>query len=221
MNEIVAQIEVKFNAFSLRERALILLSFLALAYGLWYVLVDDYFLATDAEIKQQSDSMREQIGLLEGQIDSLSAVVGRNPTAMLIKEARDLKQENDGLDKKIEGLNQKMISADRMSTILKNLIDKSAGLTLVSLESLATKPLFDPKNILISGKPTLMQAFSHGLKIEMMGGYFETLQFLKAVESQAAGIVWDHLTYSVVQYPVARITIELHTIGLDEGWISV
>lgn len=221
MNEMIEKIEEKFDVLSLRERALILFSVLVLLYGLWHVWFYDYLLATDEEITRQSNVIRDQIGLLEGQIDSLSAVVGRNPTATLIEESRGLKKENEALDKKIEKINQQMISANRMSTILKNLIDKSEGLTLISMESLATKPLFDPKNILVSGKRTLIQAFSHGLKIEMMGGYFETLAFLKAVEEQAPGIIWDNLTYSVVKYPAARITIELHTIGLDEGWISV
>jgi len=221
MKVFIDNLENKFNNLSVRERALVLFGTLALSYGAWYNFFYNYLTTTDAGINQQTDAMKDQIGQLEGQIDSMSVVVGRDPTAVLIAQAKALKAENKALDNKVEVINQKMISANHMADILKNLINQTEGLTLVSMESLATKPLFSPKNILMDGKPMLMQAFIHGLKVEMSGGYFETLQFLKAIESQTPGIVWDELDFSVVKYPESHITIYLHTIGLDEGWISV
>jgi MSHA biogenesis protein MshJ len=221
MRILLQEIEKKFNALSLRERALILFGTLSLIYGVWYVMFYDYLVAADAGISEQVHAMKDQIGQLEGQIDNMSVVVGRDPTAVLIEQVKSLKIEDQALDKKIETINKKMIPAKHMAEILRNLIDETEGLTLVSMESLETKPLFPPKNIMIEGKSIVMQAFMHGLKVEMLGGYFETLQFLKSVENKTPGIVWDELNFSVVKYPESHITIYLHTIGLDEGWISV
>ncbi len=221
MKELMALLEKRYNAFTLRERILICGALIAVVYATWHTILYDYVMATDEEIAKKADDIKSQINLLEGQIDSISEVVGRNPTSVLIDQVRELKLEDDALNKKIVDGTKKMVSAKQMAIILQGIIAKTSGLTLVNMESLETKALFPSKVIQDGDKSVTLQAFTHGLKIEMLGGYFETLQFLQAVEQQDSMVIWDTLSYEVVKYPQAKITIYLHTLGLDEGWIGV
>ncbi len=221
MNIIMTQIEKKFNAYKTRERILIVAALMVIIYWLWSTLLYDYVLATDEEIARKAAEIKSQIGLLEGQIDSISEVVGRNPTIALAQQAQGLKKENEALTRKIYENTKKMVSSKDMTAILRNVIKKSQELILVDMESLPSKPLFPAKTLQQDNKTVNFQAFNHGLKVEMLGTYFETMQFLKAIEQENANVMWDELSYEVVKYPQARIIVYLHTLGLEEGWIGV
>lgn len=221
MKEMIEKVEKLYNALSIRERMLICAGVVLFFYGVWYTILYDYVLATDTEIAKKAGDIKDQISLLEGQIDSMSEVIGRNPTSLLIDQSKQLKRESDFLSQKITEQMKKMMSAKEMANVLRNVIEKTDGLTLIDMESQETKPLFDAKTIKDGDQVINVQAFVHGLKIEMIGGYFETLKFLRAVEKQNTNIVWDELTYQVMKYPKAKIVIYLHAIGVDEGWVDV
>ncbi len=220
-NEILIKIEKRFNNFAIREKLLILMALVIAFYSAWHTLLYDYVLATDEEVSKQAQQIKQQINLLEGQIDTISEVLGRDPTFVLQQQARELRRKNKELSKEIYENTKKMVSPKDMNKVLSHLIQKSEGLTVVNIESLQTKPLFAAKSIEENGKPRQLQVFNHGLRIEMLGDYFDTLQFLKELEKQNLNVMWDELDYEVKKYPKANITIVLHTLSLDEGWIDV
>ena len=220
-NETMLRIEKRFNTFSMREKVLILLALIFVVYSGWHTLLYDYILATDEEVAKKTQQIKQQISLLEGQIDTISEVLGRDPTFVLAQQARNLKNENEKLGKKVYESTKRMVSPKDMNTVLNHLIQKSEGLTVVSMESLATKPLFAAKTLEENGKSKQFQVFNHGLRVELLGSYIDTLRFLKALEQQNVNVMWDEIDYEVKKYPKARIVIVLHTLSLDEGWIDV
>lgn len=220
-NAIIVKLENKFNKFSMREKLFVFVALILTFYSAWHTVLYDYLLATDEEVSKKAQQMKQQISLLEGQIDSISEVLGRDPTFVLKQQAKELKKKNEELTQKIYENTKKMVSPKDMNKVLSHLIQKSEGLTLVKMESLQTKPLFAPKNIQENGKSRQLQVFNHGLRVEMLGDYFNTLQFLKALEQQNLDVMWDELEYEVKKYPKASVTIVLHTLSLDEGWIDV
>jgi len=221
MNILKDTLERKFNALLLRERLLTFTAMIFLIYWIWSSILYGYVLATDEEIAKKAEEIKSQISLLEGQIDNISEVVGRDPTAVLLQQAAVLKKENAALGKKIYEGSKKMVSSKDMTIVVKNLIEETEDLVLTNMESLGSKPLFTSKSFQENNKVVNFQAFNHGLKVELLGGYFETMKFLKAVEAENANVMWDELNYEVIKYPKAKIIIYLHTLGLQEGWIGV
>jgi len=222
MNEKIAQIEKKFNTRSLRERVLIFAALVAIVYMGWNAALYNYFLATDEEIAKNMQQIKSQINRLEGQIDTISEVVGRNPTAVLIERVTLLKKENEALNQKLRDSIKNMVSPQEMDEMIHDIISKTQNLTVVSIESLPAQPLFAAKELKLNeGKAGSFQVFDHGIRIELMGGYFETLQFLKALEKQKMNVIWEELSYEVKKYPKASVVIVLRTLSLEEGSIGV
>lgn len=220
-NEVLMKIEKRFNAFSMREKLLILAALFFVIYSGWHALLYDYVLATDEEVAKKSQQIKQQINLLEGQIDTISQVLGRDPTFVLAQQARTLKGENEKLSQKVYENIKRMVSSKDMNTVLNHLIRESEGLTVINMQSLETKPLFAAKTLVENGKSRQLQVFNHGLRVELLGSYLDTFKFLKALEQQNTNVMWDELDYEVVKYPKAKILIVLHTLSLDEGWIDV
>ncbi len=226
MNKNFLIIEKKFDALLMREKILTCLAIFVAIYAGWHTVLYDYVLATDAEISKKSEDIRQKINLLEGKMDSVSQVLERDPTSLLSEQANNLKKENETLSKTMIEQTKKMVSPKDMTKILSNIIQKAstiniAGLTIGTIESMGTKALFEPKTIEENGQKKSFQVFQHSIKVEMVGGYFETLKFLKSMESICPDVVWDELSYEVKQYPYADVVVILHTLSLEEGWIGV
>lgn len=221
MKKYIQKIEKRFNALSMREKVFICAAVFTLVYMSWHTILYDYVLATDEEIAKRAQQIKEQISKLEGQIDTVSEVLGRNPTFVLMQQSKDLKKENAELDKKISEGTKSMVSPKAMNKIIADMIEKSGGLTIASMESLESKPLFPASTNQQGGKSKPFQVYNHGLKVEMVGGYLETLSFLKALELKKVNVIWDEINYEVKKYPKARIILILHTLSLHEGWIDV
>ena len=221
MNAKIKELAEKYNARSLRERILIAGAMFAVIYFLWYNILYSYLLATDEEISKNLQNMKSQISQLEQQIDTLSEVVGRNPTASLMAQSKNLKADNEVLNQKIREYIKKMVPPTDMDEMLNNIIQKASGLTVLGIENLEVKPLFESKEIDVNGKNSRFQVFNHGVKFPLQGTYFDTLRFLKALEQQKLKVVWSSFSYEVIKYPKAKITLELSTLSLEEGWIGV
>jgi MSHA biogenesis protein MshJ len=219
MNTNIKALKEKYNVRSLRERVLIAGAIFAVIYFSWYNLLYSYFLATDEEVSKNLQNIKSQIGQLEQQIDSMSEVVGRNPTATLIMQSKNLKADNEVLNQKIHAYIKKMVPPTEMDTLLNNIIQKASGLTVLSIENLEVKPLFESKEIDLNGKSSGFQVFNHGVKFQLQGTY--TLRFLKALEQQKLNVIWNSFSYEVIKYPKAKITLELNTLSLEEALIGV
>lgn len=221
MNAKIKALEKKYNARSLRERALIAVAIFAVLYFFWYNIFYSYLFAPDEEVSKNLQNIKSQISQIEGQIDTISAVVGRNPTAALIEQSKNLKIDNEMLNQKIRDYVKKMIQPTDMDEILNNIIQKAAGMTVLGVENLESKPLFERKDVDINGKGAGFQVFNHGIKFQLEGTYFETLGFLKGLEQEKLHVIWDSFSYEVTKYPKAKITLKLYTFSLEEGWIGV
>jgi len=66
-----------------------------------------------------------------------------------------------------------------------------------------------------------MNIFQHFISMEIAGGYFDVLAFMKDIESRKLNIMWDEINYEVQTYPVANVKIIIHTLSLDEGLLGV
>ena len=49
----------------------------------------------------------------------------------------------------------------------------------------------------------------------------QIVPLMDAFESLSWKIFWDDIKFEVDEYPNAIITITVHTISLDKGWIGV
>lgn len=221
MNTQIKALEEKYNVRTLRERVMIAIAVFSIIYFFWYNVLYSYFLASNEEVTKSLQNIKSQISQIESQIDNISTIVGRDPTSALILQSKTLKSENEILNQKIRDYVKNMVPPTDMDEMLNDIIQKTSGMTVLSIENLAVTPLFETKNININGKDAEFQVFNHGIKIQLQGVYFDTLRFLKALEEQKLNVIWDSFSYEVIKYPNAKITLELNTLSLEKGWIGV
>lgn len=122
-----------------------------------------------------------------------------------------------------------LISPARMKALLQDLLRNQAKLKLIALES-SSAPLAVPNAAEAATaaagnaqKAPPVVFYRHGLRLTLEGGYFDLLGYLNAVQSSGWRLHWDSLNYQVGEEGAARarVTLELHTLSREAGWVGV
>jgi len=229
----------RFESFSLRERGLI---FGAIVVVLFMTM--DAMMLSPQEVKQKQiiNNMVEQNKKLEGISVKVTAMTDklRGGEVQYVKtRISELQELLASLVRKQKDLTVEFIRPEQMAVVLRDMLDDESALKLIKLESLGVKPLFPPpvlspvemteleKNKNIGKKEKKNEEiegpniYKHGMRVEFEGDYSSTVNYLQALESMQWRFYWDNVEYQVLEYPVARVVITVHTLSLNEGWIGV
>ncbi len=244
MNTFMIRFSKKFENLSFYKKIFFCVSLIVFLYIFWSFVIDQSLAGFREDFSKQAKAVKSKIEETKLKINEASDIVKSNPKQGLSQQVDGAKKTSAELDKKIHDRTASMVSPKDMNSILEQVIKKSDGLIVLKMESLEKKILVQKKTegaqgvndqsdslkndsfqkggaIEHSTEKGNLSIFEHGLSIELLGGYFETLDFLKSLEKRHLSVVWDEIDYDVVKYPQAKIKILMHTLSLDEDWIGV
>lgn len=214
----VEQLRLRIDALSLRERGMLFLVIVAVLYMLAQ-------LALFGPLEMQQKDALQRIGLLQKEItafdEQTQAILRRqsvDPDADNLRQQQQLTAQIAALDGQIGGAVQGLIAPQQMARVLEEVILRQSGLTLLRIESLAARPLLEAPE----GEPPLNAGiWRHGVRLEFKGDYQAALTYVRELQALPWTLYWDELEIAMDKYPQARITIVVHTLSLNEGWIGV
>ena len=206
-----------FNQRNARERALILAACLAVPWALWDSALMEPLKERKAQATKQVKTVHDEIRALETAAEKLAGELSVDLDADNLAEKDKLLKTVAELAQRLDDRTDDLIPPEQMTQMLKELLLRQTGLTLVRLESLPGEPLF-------AGERTASAAgalFKHGVVIEVRGDYRSTVRYLESIEELPWRFFWDSLDYEVLVYPEARVTLTLRSLSTDEGWVGV
>jgi len=211
----------RFDALSLRERGLVSLAVLALVYLLWDGLLMSPEYLRQQQLVSEMYAINQQMETLAGELQTLTAGLKADKAAPQRRALAALRQELASLAERQRALTVEFILPAQMAGVLRDLLATEKSLTLVALKSLGASPLFPPPAAEDASEAAPPPIYKHGVRITFEGDYFATLRYLQALEGMPWRLYWDGLDYQVIDYPKARVSVTLHTLSLQEGWIGV
>lgn len=146
-----------------------------------------------------------------------------------------IQREQQILDEQIQALAGDLVTPNQMTQILMTVLERQAGLELVSFQNTSAEPLrsgaSDVGQILAdtgavnfddaTESEVVGQVYAHGLIIEFEGDYFSTLKYLRFLEEITGSFFWDAISFQQLVWPNAHVTLEIHTLSTDQGFIGV
>ena len=226
----------KINSLSIRERAIVFIGVLAVIFSLW-----DSFLFTPIETEQKklvaelNNKNAERLVLIT-RFQELIKISKEDPDADNLAILKNLRSRLVNVQADLELSTANLVSAKDMPKILETVLHKTGGLTLLSLKSLGVIPLIvqeetdantgankkdDANSDTKLTANNIDNAYRHGLRIEFLGDYLTTLNYLKSLEELEWGFFWDNFQLTVNEYPDANAAIEIFTLSLNKEWIGV
>ncbi len=222
----------KLEAISLRERAMVLLSVVAVVYLLAELL---WLGPQSAALKQQQDrldQLNKQLASNQQVMEQIQALAIDDPYAPKKREIAHLRRELAGIDQKLDALAVGLVSAHQLPEILENVLQQIGHIKLLKLDVLPVSSLElqtitsgdeenpdDENNELVDAEKT--GVFKHSTAVVVEGSYFDILEYLQALEQSQWRFYWESLTYEVTQYPHARVEIHVYTLSTEEGLLGV
>ncbi|MCH8264862.1 MAG: hypothetical protein IIC10_05635 [Proteobacteria bacterium] len=139
------------------------------------------------------------------------------------------------LQDEINELAGDFVTPNEMTNILTSVLERQAGLELVSFGNQSATPLREgisnvAELLAATGAVNLDdvvttgvsgQVYEHGLVIEFEGDFFNTLKYLRFLEDITGSFFWDSISFSRLDWPNAHITLEIHTLSTNQGFIGV
>ncbi|WP_221075954.1 type II secretion system protein M [Agarivorans aestuarii] len=216
MSEQWQQWQLRFAALSLRERVLILIT------GLVVVVLPSYYLwiepaslkqeRAEKELVQATAKYNNNINLIEFSKNKLR----EDPNQDISRQLKQLKTQLAQIDQSLEQQQAGLIPVEQMAEVLEQLLQKSPGLVLVAMDSLAPKPVLSSEE----SNPDSLNFYRHGIRLKLSGGYFPLLKYLQVVEDLPQRFLWQLIDYQVDEYPKADITIDIYTLSTNKDFIS-
>jgi MSHA biogenesis protein MshJ len=216
------------DALSIRERAAIGAATLLVLWGAWTVVAWDGIDAERAQTKQRLEAARSRLTELSRRTSAAAASSLEDPDASMREERERLLRQIGELDAELEARAGQLITPEQMVGTLRALLAEQHGLRLERLElqppvsALTDDPGSHLERASLAEPGSAgIALYKHAIELEWLGGYLDTLRYLRAVERLGWTIYWESLEYEVVRHPEARVRLRLFTLSEHEGWIGV
>lgn len=212
----LSQLAQQFNPLSSRERMMI-------AAVCWLLVAVVIYLPFDSLwsqyglAQQQLASSQKQIASSDMQITALQQRLKEDPNKELRLQQQQLVAQIKQVDQQLNQQTVDLIPADKMPSLLAELLRQSKGVKLASFQSLPPAPL-----LVVGDKQAgEMDLFNHGIVLTFSGDYFSVMKFVQAVENMPEKLYWKSLDYQVDKYPNATVALSLYTLSINKDFISV
>ncbi|MEQ8857030.1 MAG: hypothetical protein RIC56_00145 [Pseudomonadales bacterium] len=225
MGSHVHRLVARYRTLSVRERALVALTLLAVTWAVWTMTLGSYLDQTHTRLDGAVRSAGDRIDVALADRARLQEALATDPDERLERE-RDrldakLRQMNDALG----GMLDRFVDPVRMPSLLEDVIRKHQGLTLTRIQSLPAEPMdlsgpaLDEVDATAERSPVWI--YRHPMRLEFEGRYFDVLAYLDELERGPWQFGWRLLNYEVRDYPVAKVTLEIETLSREKNWIGV
>lgn len=219
------KIEKKFNNISLRERILICCALLVCVFSISYFWMFEPSMLKQEKANKMLQSSYQQEIKLDNKIEEIKLRFKKDPVKEINNKIAFSLQTIAALDKQLDDKLVKFIHAKKMPAALSKVLNKSPGVTLVSLTTLPVTVFQSPANAVDKSSADETQAprntfYKHTLEIQLTGSYNAVYQYLLNLEAVQEKFYWSVLTYKVADYPSANVMIQIYTLSDRQELVS-
>jgi MSHA biogenesis protein MshJ len=212
----------KYEALTLRERAIIVLATVAVMVLCWDTMLMEPLRLKRSALEAEL-ATATTFGLTAQNADA------SDPRQMSITQAGELQRQLQAIDAQLASSASGFISSQRMIEVLHDVLDRQGRLGLVSIRNLPVSSLIAPiqregdsaADASGTAPAVARPPYVHSIELVIDGQYADILDYLAALEALPWKFRWTSLDLSTAGYPRNRVRIELSTLSLDSTWLGV
>lgn len=240
MKEYWEKIASRIDALSLRERAMAFgIAALVLVSMVNSFLVDPQF-SQQKKLAQKVNEDQQQIAAMQAEIRQRVMSHDVDPDAATRLRLQQLLQQSAKMKNELTGMQNGLVSPDKMSMLLEDLLKRDGRLRLKSLKTLPVSLLNEPLEAVAApgsapaAKPAQKEksdkageadpegaVYKHGVEIVVVGSYADITHYLEQLERMPWQLFWANARLNVDAYPDSSLTLTLFTLSLDKKWLNI
>lgn len=203
----------KVDAMSIRERALIAGTVLALVWALWDAVLMQPLNALEQARQEQLASLSTQVADLNRSIQTAAAGRTTDGDVAQRNELASLRNDIAGLERRLGERTSSLIAPAEMARVLEAVLVENTRLEFIGVEALPAEP--------ITASDGVAGFYRHGMVVRLRGNYLDALRYVEALERMNWRFFWDSVEITVDEHPTSDVRITVYTLGEGEGVIGV
>ena len=209
------ELEDKFIALTQREKLIIMVAAIFVAgFALYSLLVEPSLKEADKLAKQNS-SLNSQIETANVQIAEIEKALKIDPNEKIKGEIEVIREQILKVDADLDKVMTEYIAPEQMAPALTDLLMTAADIRVVGMAVL------EPELVQHNSDESLPSYYRHLFNVEIQGDYFALMEFVKKVSVSSSKFSVQNLSYQVLSYPNAVMTLTLITISDNEKVIRL
>lgn len=205
----------RINAFSLRERALLMLAVFAIIFLVWDFSTMQQLGQRQETVRAELQNVRQRVDDLTRSLQEMAGERARDPNRELLRESEALQAEVEALEMRLAERHGGIANAGESVSVLAGLLAKRAGVDIIELENLPPGRLTGA-----SGNP-VPGLFVHRVRVVIESDFEGIRNYLDATSDLPQGVFWESLDLTVEHWPTNRIELILYSVTLDDRWLGV
>ena len=223
----IQQLIARFDALSVRERAMVCTAGAALLVFAGHALVLAPMLKQQVALRSQIAQQNEAALAIDGEIAARVQGFQVDPDATTRARLDAMRKETAELGQKLLAIEHGLVPPERMAPLVDGILRANGRLKLVSMRTLAAEPLAAPGAATPTAGTSAPDAaatallYRHGVEVTVSGSYLDMVDYMRALEALPTRMFWGRAQLDVEDYPAARLTLTLHTLSLDRQWMKL
>ncbi len=214
----------RFNAQSMRERALIALTLIvALGFVWWNFFALSQVALVDSK-QTANQKIESEVSNSQKTIDQVRLRMSGGANQLQDDQILRLKGELLKLDERLRIETVELIDPKDMFQLMSELVNRDSKMKLLSLKRREVKPAVAEGKVddsvlsIITSEPSL---FRHVLEIELSGKYVDLLGYVQTIESLQWKLLWDEI--DIVRQSGSNIVVKvvLSTLSTKREWVGI
>ena len=229
----------KVDALSLRERVIIFAMLAVLFITIFNAALLDRQFSKQKQLSDQVNADQAQINQIRIQIQQ-AVHAKEDPDAVNKDRLQALKQQSAQMQSVLLDMQKGLVSSDKMTVLLEDILRRDRRLRLLSLKTLAAANLSETAAADVRKIPEKSPAassvttrnigesqagagavYKHGVEIVVQGEYLDILDYMAALEAMPWQLFWGKAKLKVDEHPTATLTLTLFTLSLDKKWLNL
>lgn len=200
----------RIDALQVRERVLLLVAAVALVYFLVDSLGFQPLLREHRSLLQEIEEQGLRLDVLRVRSSHALGEPSDDESPSLDTLQRELSLFGERLQSRLAG----MLSPDRAASVLGQVMTGEDGLVLNAVS--ARRVPFASVREGDGERVVLGDVDRYELELQLEGGYLETLDYLRALEALPWKVFWESVTFAMIEYPRASVSLDIYTLGRRE-----
>jgi len=217
MNKQIAEYVGKLHGMTLRERALILLSVVALLVFIWWNFYAASLMATTGNINQQNVTLKQEINTLTITADSINKQLNQGINNTKQQQLALLSEELSTVKRILKEMTLELIEPNEMFSLMQQLIFADSNLKLTGLKRKQVNPAFSVSEE-AEDQPEI---YRHVMQMTFAGTYQDILAYIVRLEDTEWKLIWDKISLKTDKYPVVKVDIEISTLSGEKHWVGL
>lgn len=228
----------KFESVSSREQYLILATGLVAIIFISFSLFIDTSLTKVEDINEKSGRLVTENQSIKSSISIFEEALTEDPNKALNKQISAYEAKVKEVDDKLLLLTSELIDPIQMRFALLDMLKVQKGVSLISFELLGAKPLMDKDGDLADKNnkeeqvtadnlednaelESTINLYQHGIRLKLTGKYFQLRDYLTQLEAMPWKFFWKDFRYTIKEYPLGELEIELYSLSTNKEFIGV